>query len=122
MKASPNRDREGRTPLSPMNSISPTSAPIAYPFVPLRLPTSGALRWVLKRDQNSHPPPLTTPPRPAGSGLISLSGFPSPLSLDGRVLPAWPRAVSLRRRAGWLPGPHLAANADIEEHHGVDRA
>uniref|UniRef100_A0A8C3WFP5 Uncharacterized protein n=1 Tax=Catagonus wagneri TaxID=51154 RepID=A0A8C3WFP5_9CETA len=42
--------------------------------------------------------------------------------LDLHAANLLPSALSLLRWLGWLPEPYLAANADIKEHHGVDRA
>ena len=68
------------------------------------------------------PPPSPPPHRSVDAGSISLFGSPSLLHLRRWDLPARPRARSLWHRAGWLPRPHLAANADIKEYHGIDRA
>ena len=68
------------------------------------------------------PSPSPPPRRSVDAGSISLFGSPSLLHLKRWDLPARLRARSLWHRAGWLPRPHLAANADIKEYHGIDRA
>lgn len=101
VKASPNRDREGLTPPSPMYSISPTSAPIAYPFVPLRLFTSGALRWALKRDKTS---PSSSPHHSSQVGRF-WPNFPFWLpepAIPGRASSACLAPCSFPSAQGWV--------------------